>query len=808
MRAFVNVMLVASLVLWGGCQIDRDEPEENTNQNQPDNNDDQPPEQNLAQLERFASADELESYFKEQIVAQNQSFGGFRDDVDAEFEEDLAADEAATGADGNGGGDAAPVAPEATGGEGEGEGEAEGTDDSFSQTTTQEEGVDEADVVKTDGTYLYIMTGNSIQIVQAVPADDVQLMGSFPLEGHGQDLYLVGDLAVALTSTSGVFYGGGVLPTAVAEAATDDAVQADDVANSADADLDEEPVEPDFEPLPEPMGDIAPWFQYRPQTMVTIIDVTDRTAPVLASQTVFDGSLASSRMIDGVLRLVVANQPEAYYDVLPLGSDEDNLGLPTIQLDALLPDYQTTSKDGEVVQGNMVEWDDFYRPADPDGFGVTSIITLDTDAPDEFQALAVLAQPGLLYASTEALYLTDTDWYFDFRRVNTDIYKFAYTEDSVALVGATTVPGRVLNQYSMGEYDGHLRVATTTDGLFFWETGEEVPSTNNVYVVGEQDNNLAIVGSIEGLAPGEQIQSARFLGTRGYVVTFEQIDPLFTIDLTDPRNPQIVGEWHGPGFSTFIVPMDADHLLTVGSYVDPDGFGRPEGVQLSIFDVSNFADPEQKFNLVIGNSGTHSEATWNPKAFTYFASQGLLALPIEHHGFEFEDDAVFIDEDGGDADASPPDDLDGAASGGSTGVDEPTSSPRQAATPPFQQGEQFRGLFVYGVDTENGFDFLGSMSTAAPEEDFWYWWSNYTRGVFIEDYVYAVTNRMVLSAPLSEIAAVASQVVIPSDDFIEEPDGPGMIEPGVPEDEPVVDSEDGDSDGGGPSSEAAEEAAE
>ncbi|MHC4611642.1 MAG: beta-propeller domain-containing protein, partial [Planctomycetota bacterium] len=642
----------------------------------------------------------------------------------------------------------------ATGAEGEGEGEGEGSappeDGDFSGTTIQEEGVDEADVVKTDGTYLYVITGEELHIASAVPADDLQMLGSFRLKGWGRDLYLVGDRAVALTSASAVFYPVGVeVTTEPAEGSGSDAGEQVDSTTLQEI---------------EPSPDVEPWFQWRPQSVVTVIDVSDRSNPALISQTAFDGDIASSRMIGGVLRLVLANRPEFYHDVLPLGAPEDELGIAEIDLDALLPDFETASSDGETTRGNIVDWEGFFRPVDPDGFGVTTVITLDTAAPDSFDAVAVVAEPGLIYASTKALYLPDTDYYFDFRRVTTDVYKFAFEENTVSLVGAGTVPGRILNQYSMGEYQDYLRVATTTDGLFFWETGQEIPSSNSVYVLGVQDEALAIVGSVEGLGITEQIQSARFVGPRGYVVTFRQIDPLFTLDLSDPTDPRVVGELKVPGFSTFLTPMDEDHLLTVGVYVDPEGFGGRNGVQLSIFDVSQFDDPQQTHNVVIGDWNTYSEATRNPKAFTYFAAQDLVALPIENYGFA-EIDGVFV------------------------------GRPRQTPTPLPEEIGEFRGLFVYRVTPEDGFDYLGALSTDLEQQDgrFWNWGASFTRGVFIEDHVYAVTDRAVVAAPVADVAAVASSVEIPFDMDFEEPGFPEEPEP-VP---PDAEGTDGGSEGGG-----------
>ena len=767
MRRTIVFLAVVALVAWSGCQNDREEPEDavvtpgNDNSVTPtDENGDHAggttPEQGLAELARFDSQQELEDYFKDQIAAQNSRFEGYRtgDAVDIGVEPIMDEDAGA--------GDSDAAAPPPTGAEGEGEGEGEGEaaadqDDDFSQTTIQEEGVDEADVVKTDGDYIYVMTGEELRIVQATPPAELQLLSTFSLEGYGRDLYLVGDLAVALTESHGVFHPVGIDMVAVDADSTEPAVAEDQTdtepPSAEDESGDNDNVE--AEPLPDvavlpPPGE---WYRPRPQTIVTIIDLSNRSAPVQASQTVFDGTIAASRMIDGVLRLVLANQPDYYYDILPLGAPEEELALAEIDLDALLPDVQTTDQTGQVTRANVVEWDAFFRPADPDGFGVTTVITLDTAAPEDFDAVAILADPGLIYASTEALYLTDTEWYYDFRRTETDIYKFAFLPDSVALVASGTVPGRILNQYSMGEYQGYLRVATTTDGMWFWETGEEIPSSNGVYVLGEEDGSLAVVGQIDDLAVTEEIRSARFIGTRGYVVTFRRIDPLFTLDLRDPEKPTVVGELKVPGFSTFIVPMDEDHLLTVGEYVDPDGWGDAEGVQLSIFDVSDFAHPQLTAkipNVVIGDWNTYSEATGNPKAFTYFASQDLLALPIEHRGRDWwwdEGDSDVVGGDGGEA------------------------VPMQTPTPPFADGDEFQGIFVYRVTTEDGFDYLGRLSTSIEDDDGW-WWTSFTRGVFIGDHVYAATDQVVVTAPLADLTSVTASVELPNEDDYPRPGYP------------------------------------
>ncbi len=794
---------VLAMIAWSGCRANREEPPDSnitidddfTDGQTDDGTDDgtgdggTTPEQGVAQLSRFESEQELEDYFKGQITAYNSQYTDYwrGDDFDAGEE----AEEPTAGAEGEGEGegegelpDSAPVTPgDDSAGDAGGGGDGEQGAD-HSDTTIQEEGVDEADVVKTDGEYIYVMCGEELRIVRATPAADLALVSTFDLEGWGQDLYLVGDLAVALTQSSGVFMPMGIDIVAVEGEADDTGAEdsGDDSGTNGDAvppPDDDGTTEPDIV-VDEPM--IAPWFQYRPQSIVTVIDVSDRSAPVQRARTVFDGNIAASRMIDGVLRLVLSNYADYYYDILPLGAEEEELGLADLDIDALLPDYETTDDAGQSVRGNIVEWDGFFRPGDPDGFGVTTVVTLDTATPDTFDAVAVLAEPGLIYASTQALYLTDTNWYYDFQRTDTDVYKFAFLEGTVALVAAGTVPGRILNQYSMGEYEGYLRVATTTDGLFIWETGEEIPSSNGVYVLGENAGELAIVGQIEDLGVTETIQSARFIGQRGYVVTFRQIDPLFTLDLADPLNPQVVGELKVPGYSTFLVPMDADHLLTIGVYVPEEGPTWGQGVQLSVFDVSNFAQPTLMHNVVIGDESTYSEATWNPKAFTYFPEQNLVALPVEHWGW--------MGTDGGTNGFAT--DGFGTTGFGTDGisVDSDEVAPaetRQAGGEPVTEGEDFRGILVYGVTVDTGFNYLGRVSTVPEGQD--YWWSSFTRGVFIGEHVYAVTDLMVATAAVADLDTVVATV-----ELFDPDDYPWPVYPEEPvEPEPAPDDGEGDS---------------
>jgi len=253
-------------------------------------------------------------------------------------------------------------------------------------------------------------------------------------------------------------------------------------------------------------------------------------------------------------------------------------------------------------------------------------------------------------------------------------------------------------------------------------------------------------------------------------VTFEQIDPLFTLNLSDPTNPTVVGELKVPGFSTFLVPMDADHLLAVGQYIPEDGSFFGWGIQLSIFDVSDFANPQRTADIVLGEQGeASSEALYNPKAFTYFAERGLVALPVSIY-----DDIFFFDFTGDDGPVTNTDDDD-RLDPAQTDSDEAPDSGSDAEPPPDEIIENidtyvpqgFEGLVVYSVSVEDGFTELGRISTRFEEAG--YYWNSFTRGVFIGDDVFAVTDHGVRGTLVSDFTSIPYELILES---ISPPDEP------------------------------------
>lgn len=566
-----------------------------------------------------------------------------------------------------------------------------GGDQPFSTTNIQEVGVDESDLVKNDGQNIYWLEGSTIHIAQATPAESVTEIATVGIESYGDSLYLRGDTLIALSSRYvypyEILYGTSSSSTATADAENGGG---------------------------ESTAIVGGTWNDGQQVTVTVIDVSSPASPVIEATVNFEGRLASSRLIDNQLYLVLTTQPR-----LPV--DTSLAGLESMSLDEWLPDYILVGQDGQISSGDITSWLEFFAPVIGDGYGITTVITLDVDNPTSApQSTAITADTSIIYASTEALYVTDIeyDWELFSSRTDTMVHKLALADGGTDYVASGLVPGRPLNQYSLGEYEDYLRIATTDSS---WSADDGRRTSNAVYVLGESGGDLAIVGKVEGLGePGEEIYAARFIGERGFVVTFLRTDPLYVLNLSDPTNPQVSGELKVPGYSDHIQLLDENHLLTIGKDAEPAGdWGAwVQGVQVCIFDVTDMTNPQLKHKEIIGGRGTNSEANYNPKAFNYFAAKSALAFPIDLY------------------------------SGDTTG--------------PVYGDHTFTGLLVYGVSADTGFAELGRISTVNEgQTSGGCWWNYYgsTRGVFIGDYVYAVSDLGVKAASLNDVSTIIREAL-------------------------------------------------
>lgn len=475
---------------------------------------------------------------------------------------------------------------------------ATATSNSYSQTNVQVAGVDEADIVKTDGTYLYIVSNNDaskVRIVRADPASQMQQTA-------------VIDLSEDAVRAAEIYVENGTLVV----------IGPRDVGSSG-------PV-PYAQPNMKVRGGIVPEHfpgpYYTQKTAVRLYDVRDASQPKLLRALTFDGSEISSRRIGSTTYLVMQKGmswpiPLRAADIVPQFEDSQ------------------TGKTEPVATCDRVSI--LPRVPSPQYLTVAAIRTDDASA--EVKRTAILGNGENVYASLHNLYVATTDWNYAWSAASpssteqTRVYRFAFDGNGATFQTQGVVPGHVLNQYSMDENASAFRIATT--GGQPWN--ENAQPSNNLYVL---NLDLARVGGIEKIAPGETIYSARFLGDRAYLVTFAAVDPLFVVDLADARNPKILGQLKIPGYSKYLHPYDATHVIGFGKEVDAsidaDKIHTPgavyytaiQGVKISLFDVSDVSNPREMYKTVIGDRGSESPVLENPKALLFEKDRNLMALPV------------------------------------------------------------------------------------------------------------------------------------------------------------------------------------
>ncbi len=301
--------------------------------------------------------------------------------------------------------------------------------------------------------------------------------------------------------------------------------------------------------------------------------------------------------------------------------DYDN---PIVGSEHLIPSIKTEGQSRTLVTPATL-----YAPNKLDQrASVTTISSFSMQEGAYRESLSFLGNTDNYYASATALYLASSEYpmFFDYTHAKEQqmIYKFALGS-SIAYEGRGFVEGWMLNQFSMSEKDGYLRVATTV-GQSWWNR----QTNNTVYILKDVNETLQIEGMLSGLGKeGETIHAVRFMGDRGFVVTFEQTDPLYTLDLSDPENPKKIGELSIPGFSRYLHVVDANRLLSIGRNADVSG--RQQELQVQLFDISDFANPRLVDKVQIGNKESYSEAEYNHKAFAYRASDLMFGLPYQNY---------------------------------------------------------------------------------------------------------------------------------------------------------------------------------
>ena len=402
------------------------------------------------------------------------------------------------------------------------------------------------------------------------------------------------------------------------------------------------------------------------EVQVTVFDVANPNTINVLERTTLEGSLITSRAIGDEVFVVTSHDfqlpgpeiipdPESSTDI-PSGdqgaSDSNAVATDALiyppypsngtyetqeqylerieeqALDLALPNVATIDGKGQdVTSGLLSQPTDIYHPLDEQPWQLTSVSTFDVGdnhlGVDEATSIPT-DWIGEVFVSQDYLYLLRTT--YQGNKSTTEILQ--YDLESSNLVAKGEVPGSIDNQFSVDEHEGFLRISTTT--------GFGNNSSNNVYVLEENGSTLDIVGKVENLAPGERIFSTRFQGEYGFVVTFRQVDPLFALDLSNPTNPVVKGELKIPGFSEYLqVIEDGDRrlLLGVGRDADPET-GQAGALKVSLFDVTDLANPTEIDNYIFAGDFTYSDALWDHLAITYSPVHKLLAIPAQYYNYQ------------------------------------------------------------------------------------------------------------------------------------------------------------------------------
>ncbi len=593
----------------------------------------------------------------------------------------------------------------------------------FSETNVQVKGVDEADIVKNDGKYIYTLSGQNIVIVDAFPAEDAEIVFDDEIDGYPQNLFVNGDRMVIFATDSEEF-----------------------------------PYIAEYDYMPRPR-----WTQV---THAYVYDISDRSDPELVQDYTLRGYYTESRMIgDHVYFIVNENvyyhhwlempvirgidsvlvSPEIYY----FDNPEDNYNFNTvasfdinkdddINAETYLLGYSNTiyvSQDNIYItyQKNYpwyydTQKDRFFDvivPLLPSNIKskIKSIGT-DPDKWDEISAILEEMYNDLSSGEREDLVddIEDAVEEYEIKkeaeRRKTVIHKIGIDNGDIDYDTRGEVPGYLLNQFSLDENDGYLRVATTT---YIWRGGSDM--YNNVFVL---DDDLDIVGEIEDIAPDEKIYSTRFIGDRLYMVTFKNIDPFFVIDLSDPKDPEILGKLKIPGYSDYLHPYDEDHIIGIGKETEGNQWGgvSVEGVKLALFDVSDVENPKQLDKYEIGDSGTDSEALRDHKAFLFDKEKNLLVIPVR----EVRDDRYYDDRVG------------------------------------YYRQDVWQGAYVFSLTPERGFDVQGKITHSEGKERWDYYYSSPSavrRALYMDDVLYTISATTIKMNELDDIDEEIGEIDLP-----------------------------------------------
>lgn len=473
----------------------------------------------------------------------------------AHLKEEAAGKVTAWGLDGGYGWPIAYAAEDSAGGDSAASGSAGGAGSDYSGTNNQVEGVDEADIVKTNGEVIVTSVSGRVRVIDVASGDVVATITVPGAQDQGSELLLDGDDLVVLTTQ---WFG------------------------------------------------LDAWGGGSERTTIARYDLADPASPALVGTTRVEGSYRSARMIDGTIRLVLVSQPAGLVFTYPedgsmraeaAALDENRQVIADSTIDDWLPHRQPVAADGSTGTPELLlDCTSIGKPADFAGFATVSVLTLDDDGDaTPTSAAGVLAAGDTVYASTDRVLVATSPWWSaDTEDVDgpsttrTDLHSFDISDpDATTYVASGRVDGWLLNQFALDETDGVVRVATTLT-----PPSSQEATSSSLVVLREDDDELVETGRLDGLGETEQIHAVRYLGPDlAAVVTFRQTDPLYLIDTSDPAAPTALGELKIPGYSAYLHPLGDGLLLGIGQDATEDG--QTTGLQASLFDISDPSDPQR-----------------------------------------------------------------------------------------------------------------------------------------------------------------------------------------------------------------------
>ncbi|MFA5020395.1 MAG: beta-propeller domain-containing protein [Candidatus Pacearchaeota archaeon] len=591
----------------------------------------------------------------------------------------------------------------------------------YSATNIQVEGVDEPDIVKNDGKYIYAVSGNKVFIINAYPAESMEIISEINLNKSVSNIFINGNKLVIFSN------GHNYIPY-VADCAVDSAGMMKDCGGYSES-----------------------------STIASVYDISDKENPELEDEFSSDGYYVDARMIDKYVYLISSKYIYT-----------DNIFMPSFSANGIK----------ETVSASDV----YYFGYSDNNYVFNSIMAINLDNGEYESKVYLTGGSTSLYVSENSIYFTTIksigyheiidkrieEVYFeilpnseiseiknildsdeeDYKKYNkieeiiyeysnsltgeekdkfdsdlkdkieefqikiskelekTIVHKVSIDGSEINYKGSGEVPGQVLNQFSMDEYRGNFRIATTT-GNTWSET-----SYNHLYVL---DEDLKIIGKIEDLAKGERIYSVRFLGSKAYMVTFRQVDPLYVIDLSDSENPEVLGYLKVTGYSSYLHPYDENHIIGVG--MEANEQGRTQGMKIALFDVSDFENPKEMSKYEVEGVWSYSPALYDHKAFLFDREKELLVLPISYS------------EEAGE-----------------------------------YNYKQWQGVFVFDINLEEGISLRGKVAHEINESQLYYYYGDYVqRALYMDDVLYTISSRMVKASDLDDLSEI-NKVEIPYED--------------------------------------------